>query len=95
MRADLEKAEAELSVLLNQHPDHAAGLRYRADVHLRQARLVAAKSDIDASLRADPTSVETALLRGHINEAIRLAEIDAILAGDMDPETTAETPANE
>lgn len=95
MRADLEKAEAELSVLLIQHPDHAEGLRYRADVHLRQDRLVAAKSDIDASLSADPTSVETALLRGHIHEAIRLAEIEAVLAGDMDPKTTAEPPANE
>ena len=95
MRADLEQAEAELSVLLVQHPDHPEGLRYRADVLLRQDRLVAAKSDIDASLSADPTSVETALLRGHINEAIRLAQIDAVLAGDMDPDMTAEPPANE
>jgi tetratricopeptide (TPR) repeat protein len=95
MRKELEKAEAELSLLLFQHSDHAEGLRYRADVRLRQDRLVAAKSDIDASLSADPTSVETALLRGHINEAIRLAQIDAVLAGDTAAQTTAEPPASE
>lgn len=93
MKAELDQAEAELSLLLFHHPGHAEGLRYRADVRLRQNRLVAAKSDIDASLSADPTSVETALLRGHINEAIRLADIDAVLAGDTETELSIETPA--
>ncbi|MGJ8561255.1 MAG: tetratricopeptide repeat protein [Litorimonas sp.] len=76
MQADLEQAEGELTLLLVQHPGHSEALRYRADVRLRQNRLVAAKTDINASLTSDPTSVETALLRGHINEAIRLAALD-------------------
>lgn len=93
MRVQLDEAEAELSLLLYQHPGHAEGLRYRADVRLRQTRLVAAKSDIEASLRADPTSVETALLRGHINEAVRLADIDAVLAGDTETAPSIDPPA--
>jgi tetratricopeptide (TPR) repeat protein len=90
MQADMDQAEAELSLLLFHHPEHAEALRYRADVRMRQARLVAAKADIDASLLADPTSVETALLRGHINEAIRLADIDASLETDGDVEVKDE-----
>lgn len=93
MQADLDQAETELSLILLHHPDHPETLRYRADVRMRQDRLVAAKTDIDASLNADPTSVETALLRGHINEAIRLADIDTArntdIEGDVDPEAQA------
>lgn len=77
MQADFDQAETELSLILMHHTNHAEALRYRADVRMRQNRLVAAKTDIDASLSADPTSVETALLRGHINEAIRLADVEA------------------
>lgn len=76
MLGDLDAAEDALSVLLLAHTDHPEALRYRADVRLRQDRFVAAKMDIDASLLADPTSVETALLRGHINEAIRLSDLE-------------------
>jgi len=76
MKGELDQAEAELSLVLFHHPKHADALRYRADVRKRTGRLVAAKTDIEASLTADPTSVETALLRGHINEAIRLAELE-------------------
>jgi predicted Zn-dependent protease len=76
MEKDLEEAETELSRVLMHHENHAEALRYRADVRLRQDRLDAAKTDIEASLTADPQSVETALLRGRINEAIRLSESD-------------------
>ena len=76
MKGELDQAEAELSLVLSHNPKHADALRYRADVRKRGGRLVAAKTDIEASLTADPTSVETALLRGHINEAIRLAKLE-------------------
>lgn len=95
MQADLDQAEAELSLLLFHHPKHSEALRYRADVRLRQDRLVAAKTDIDASLSADPTSVETALLRGRINEAIRLSDIDAALAGDDELKPTPKSDGRE
>lgn len=80
MQGEFEEAEAELSLVIFQNPSHAEALRYRADARLRQKRFVAAKDDIETSLKADPTSVETALLRGHINEAIRLSDQEATLS---------------
>jgi len=65
-------AETDLTSVLSLSPGHADALRYRADAKMKQGRLSEAKIDIESSLRADPTKVETALLRGHINEAIRL-----------------------
>ncbi|MEM7711958.1 MAG: hypothetical protein AAF264_14670, partial [Pseudomonadota bacterium] len=75
MTGDLDAADTALGRVLTETSDHAEALRYRADLRLRQNRLVAAKADIEASLSADPTSVETALLRGRINEAVRLVEV--------------------
>lgn len=69
-------ADTDLTTVLRHHPNHAEALRYRADIRLTMNRLVAAKEDIEASLRADGLSVDTALVRGRINEAIRLAELD-------------------
>lgn len=67
-------AEIDLSSALVFEPDHAAALRYRADARREQGKLSEAKADIDRSLMIDPTSVETALVRGEINEAIRKAQ---------------------
>ena len=71
-RADY--AETDLSTVLAYHPRHAAALRYRADARLRQGRLDGALDDAERSLQIDATSVETALLRGRIREALRLAD---------------------
>ena len=76
-------AETDLTSVLVFTPDNADALRYLADAKMKQGRLAEAKIDIERALRADPTEVETALLRGQINEAIRL---DAL------PKTSAETP---
>lgn len=65
-------AEIDLTSALSFEPNNADALRYRADTKMKQGRLSEAKVDIERALRADPTKVETALLRGHINEAIRL-----------------------
>ncbi len=64
-------AETDLTSVLVFDPKHAAALRYRADTRFQQGRLNEAKTDIENSLAYDSTSVETALLRGQINEAIR------------------------
>ena len=69
-------AETDLTTVLAYHPRHAEALRYRADARLRQNRLDGAKDDIERSLQIDFTSIETALLRGRINEAIRLAALE-------------------
>jgi len=66
-----EYAEMDLSSVLGFNPKHASALRYRADARLQQGKLSEAKADIENALAYDPTVVETALLRGHINEAIR------------------------
>ena len=66
-----EYAETDLTSVLVFDPKHAAALRYRADTKFQQGRLNEAKIDIENSLAYDSASVETALLRGQINEAIR------------------------
>ena len=64
-------AETDLSTVLAYHPRHAEALRLRADARLRQSRLDGALVDVERSLQIDGTSVDTALLRGRIREAIR------------------------
>jgi len=66
-----EYAEMDLTSVLGFDPKHAGALRYRADARLQQGRLSEAKADIENSLAYNPTVIETALLRGQINEAIR------------------------
>lgn len=66
-----DHAETDLTSALEFHPDHAAALRYRADARWQQGKLDAALIDIESALMADPESVETALLRGRIKEAVR------------------------
>lgn len=66
-----EYAETDLTSVLVFDKTHAGALRYRADARRNLGKLADAKADIELSLTADPTVVETALLRGKINEAIR------------------------
>ncbi len=73
-------AETDLTSVLVYEPDHAAALRYRADARRQQGRLIDARHDIEASLDLDATSVETALLRGQIIEAIRQSNEEAAAA---------------
>ena len=73
-------AETDLTSVLSFSPNNADALRYRADAKMKQGRLSEAKTDIERALRADPTRVETALLRGQINEAIRLKALPTVQA---------------
>jgi len=79
-------AETDLTSVLTLSPDRIDALRYRADAHLNQDNLAEAKIDIERALDLDPTIIETALLRGRINEAIRLG----IAANDTSGETVKE-----
>ena len=65
-------ALTELTSALAFHPDNARALRARADVYLQKNELEMAKADIESSVGADDTNIETLLLRGKINEAIRI-----------------------
>ncbi len=69
-------AETDLTSALVFDPQHAGALRYRADARLNQDKLNAALDDIEAAMALDPESVETALLRGRIKEAIRRQKED-------------------
>jgi len=73
-------AETDLTSVLKFSPNNADALRYRADTKMKQGRLDEARIDIERALRADPTKVETALLRGQIREAIRLEALPADIA---------------
>jgi len=68
-------AETDLTSVLTLAPTRADALRYRADARWKQGELESALSDIETALDLDPESVETALLRGHIREDIRLGEL--------------------
>ena len=59
------------SALIND-PENADALRYRANVNLKQGNFNAAKKDINKSLQINPNSIESALVRGQINESLRL-----------------------
>lgn len=77
-------ADVDLSTLLVFHPDHAEGLRYRADARRGLGRLDDALRDISDSLALE-TSVDSALVRGHILEAIR--ERDALASALPEQDT--------
>jgi tetratricopeptide (TPR) repeat protein len=69
-------AETDLTSVLTLDPKRADALRYRADARFKQDNIEGANADIETALDLDPTSVETALLRGQIREAKRLAEAE-------------------
>ncbi len=69
-------AETDLTSVLTLDPTRADALRYRADAKFKQDKLNEAQVDIEASLDLDPQSVETALLRGQIREAVRLKGVE-------------------
>lgn len=70
-------AETDLSNALVFEPENARALRYRADARKRQGKLDLAKADIEKAMIFDGKNIDTLLVRGEINEAIRLAELEA------------------
>ncbi len=71
-------AETDLSSALAFTPSEPRALRYRADARLRQDKLALAKIDIDNAMRVDGENIDTLLVRGKINEALRLAALKPI-----------------
>jgi len=69
-------AETDLSNALVFEREHPEALRYRADARRKQGKLEGARTDIERALIAAPDSVETALVRGEIIEAIRLKAVE-------------------
>lgn len=69
-------AETDLTSVLTLDPVHAGAFRYRADARFKLEKIDEAQADIEAAMKLDPTSIETALLRGKIREAVRLADAE-------------------
>jgi tetratricopeptide (TPR) repeat protein len=69
-----QDAIMDLDLALINDPENADALRYRANVNLKQGNLNAAMKDINNSLQINPNSIESALVRGQINESLRLIE---------------------
>ena len=101
--SDLRIARARVYALLDRYKDsetdltnalvfdhnNSAALRYRADARLKLGKLDLAKADIDRAMLAEPNSVETALVRGRVIEAIRISKLPAPV------ETVSETIVSE
>lgn len=67
-----DEAETELTNVLTYAPQEPRALRYRADARKRQGKLTLAKADIDRAVALNEDDVSALLVRGQINEAIRL-----------------------
>jgi len=67
-----QDSEIDLTSALLFDPENSDALRYRADARHRLGKLTLAREDIELALELDPTSVESALIRGRIAEAQRL-----------------------
>lgn len=89
-----QDSETDLTSALVFDPDNADALRYRADARKRQNKLELAKADIDRAMRLAPTSVETALLRGEIREAIRKRDLIVAEPQKVQPQPITETVTN-
>ncbi len=75
-----EDSETDLTSALVFEPNNPDALRYRADARHKQDKLDLAEADIDLAMRLVPTSVETAVLRGRIKDAIRKRKKQQIVA---------------
>ena len=65
-------ADIDLTSALAYEPNHARALRYRADTRMQRGKLKLAKTDIDRAVELGPDDIDTLLIRGKINEALRL-----------------------
>lgn len=78
-------AEIDLTSALVFEPENAEALRFRADARFKNDDFDGALADIEKSLHSNPNSVETALLRGRIKEAIRISSpSDTITEGETE-----------
>lgn len=73
-----DKALGDLDLAIANVPGLAEAHQLRAEVHLNKSNLDLAKKDVEAAMKADPTNIDTLLVRGRVREAIRIAEEDGV-----------------
>ena len=81
-------SETDLTSALVFEPENVDALRYRADARHKLGKLDLAKIDIDRAMMKTP-SVESALIRGHIVEALRLRTEAETFAGPVEEVSSA------
>lgn len=67
-----DEALADLDTAIANAPGDAIAHQMRAEVHLNQDALDLAMKDVETSMAADPTNIDTLLVRGRVREAARL-----------------------
>lgn len=73
-----DKALSDLDLALANSPEHGPGYQLRAEVHLEKQAYDLAMRDVQAAMEADPSNIETLIVRGRVREAIRISQQDAI-----------------
>lgn len=84
-------AETDLTSALVFEPENADVFRYRADAYFNMGKLEKAQADIEQALKHDPQSVETALLRGQINEKLRKTQAEPEASPDTSSDNLSDT----
>ena len=73
-----DKALSDLDLALANSPGHGPGHQLRAEVHLEKRAYDLAMRDVQSAMEADPSNIDTLVVRGRVREAIRIAEQDGI-----------------
>ena len=73
-----DKALSDLDLALANSPGYGPGHQLRAEVHLEKRAYDLAMRDVEAAMQADPSNIDTLVVRGRVREAIRIAEQDGI-----------------
>jgi len=76
--AEWDKALSDLDLALANSPGHGPGYQLRAEVHLAKRAYDLAMRDVRAAMEADPSNIDTLVLRGRVREAIRISKQDGI-----------------
>ncbi len=78
MLTEWDKALSDLDLALANSPGYGPGHQLRAEVYLEKRAYDLAMRDVKAAMEADPSNIDTLVVRGRVREAMRLAEEDGI-----------------
>lgn len=69
-----DEAMADLNAAIANAPGDALAHQMRAEVHLNKDALELAMKDVETSMAANPTNIDTLVVRGRVREAIRIRD---------------------
>lgn len=71
-----DEALKDLNIAIANTPGDGTAHQMRAEVHLNKGALDLAMKDVEAAMAADPSNIDTLLVRGRVREAIRLKAVE-------------------